>query len=970
MRLLSLKLRNYRLHRELAVDFDRELTLVGGPNETGKSTLVEAAHRALFFPSRRGGADLDAMRSRFTSEPPEVELAFEHGGREYTISKRFAGTRGHAELRDSHHGHFTGEDAETRLAGLLGFSEALKPKEAATAWAHLWVRQGESGGDPAAHATVEQRGLVTRLQTQGGGALMQSDLDARVARRFADAEERLFNQNGSAKAGSPLKAAESAVADAGTEHAARSARAAELEATIGRYESAKRRHEDAANAIPGIAALEAETVEKLKASEEISRRHAETEARKQTAAAALKSLTETDATIRGADQEIARKTAALAPLRQQLAESETRLKAADETRDSARKDAETAAVAANEARARDEHLRLLGELREVEAEQALSNARSQEIATARADHDRAAEELARLPEIVADDIENLRKLTTRVLKAEGALDAVATGIEWLSGNGPAALDGAPLAVGSSRVVTAPCTLEVAGHTFRIHPGGGAKLDETRRERDEAARLLDEALRKTGAASLEEAVAGQARRSDAQARLNTLAAKLDGLDPKGNDATLTRLGRRKVELETRLAGFPPLPAELADDPASHQRAATEALLAARDLEQASRAIFQTAENQAAALREGRGKLQTQCQTAENDLTILVTARDTRVAEHGAAAVRLEAIAAAQRELESLVESHSRLAGELAALAPDQLRRDLDRHTRSLARQREEKSAAALAMAAESARMHSDGTADPHAALAEAAERLELARETHASEQRRAAAARKLAALFREEQQSLSHQLTAPFVGKIDGYLTCLFGPDARAEISLEHGEFEGLRLVRPGGPFDFDDLSGGTREQLAAAVRLAMAEILAADHDGCLPVVFDDAFTHSDPERLRTLHGMLDLAAARGLQVIVATCHPAEYAPLGARSVVLEKPAAVRTATAPSPAVPAANVDPDALLSALRALGGKAGNQSLRERLGWNEAAYQKIRDQLVADGSIVPGKGRGGSVALAEISPD
>jgi uncharacterized protein YhaN len=85
---------------------------------------------------------------------------------------------------------------------------------------------------------------------------------------------------------------------------------------------------------------------------------------------------------------------------------------------------------------------------------------------------------------------------------------------------------------------------------------------------------------------------------------------------------------------------------------------------------------------------------------------------------------------------------------------------------------------------------------------------------------------------------------------------------------------------------FAALSGGAREQVAAAMRLAMAEVLAAGHDGCLPLVFDDAFAHSDPARIQSLLRMLDLAARRGLQVIVLTCTPADYAGLGARMVAL------------------------------------------------------------------------------------
>jgi hypothetical protein len=55
----------------------------------------------------------------------------------------------------------------------------------------------------------------------------------------------------------------------------------------------------------------------------------------------------------------------------------------------------------------------------------------------------------------------------------------------------------------------------------------------------------------------------------------------------------------------------------------------------------------------------------------------------------------------------------------------------------------------------------------------------------------------------------------------------------------------------------------------------------------------------------------------------------------------------------------------AFLGALKALGGSAGNGRLRELLEWDETTYQQVKASLVASRSIVPGRGRGGSVALA-----
>lgn len=55
---------------------------------------------------------------------------------------------------------------------------------------------------------------------------------------------------------------------------------------------------------------------------------------------------------------------------------------------------------------------------------------------------------------------------------------------------------------------------------------------------------------------------------------------------------------------------------------------------------------------------------------------------------------------------------------------------------------------------------------------------------------------------------------------------------------------------------------------------------------------------------------------------------------------------------------------DRFVTALTELGGSAGNGRLCEALRWDEAAYNAVKDELVAEGVVTPGRGRGGLVSL------
>ncbi len=92
MRLLSLRLQNFRQHADTRVTFDRGLTGIIGPNGSGKSTLLEAIAWALYgMQAARGTRDSIRNARAESRAPVKVELEFELAGHRYRVTRGLTG---------------------------------------------------------------------------------------------------------------------------------------------------------------------------------------------------------------------------------------------------------------------------------------------------------------------------------------------------------------------------------------------------------------------------------------------------------------------------------------------------------------------------------------------------------------------------------------------------------------------------------------------------------------------------------------------------------------------------------------------------------------------------------------------------------------------------------------------------------------------------------------------------------------
>ena len=897
MRLISATIRSYRLHRETTVIFDRQRTLIGGPNEAGKSTLAEAVHRALFFKARGNTREHKLMKSSIHQGTPEVELSFEAGSGIYQLKKRF-GASGETTLIPPRGSAMTGEAAEAELACVLGVDACANTKMTLGQWAHLWVWQGDSRGDPTPHANLQRDSLLQRLQTLGGAAAMQSDRDGRTAAAVAFAWEEIFTAGGKVKASSPLFLAEAAFKEADDAETAARERAESLVDSATSFSEAEARLAQLARGAIDLTSQQKEALSRESQIRQHRAGEANQTAASQAACARRQALEQQEAQLAAIRRGLTDLEAELAPLDCATATLSQQAAAAQEQAVTAAREHGIASEAAALARQRQDLAKAWLQQHESASRLATLMQRAAQVAEHQAETEKVRLELAALPPVDEAALASLQKLDAARHAAESALTAMAAGVEFLGGNATVRLGGTELAPGGSMILTEDSELTVGDSCrLRIRPGGGTGLAAARGREQQATRQCLADLGQAGVGSVGEAVLAAARRTAFAARLMAGQSALKSLQ---STALPGLVAEAQAEHATAVADTTRRATALgsaaaAADPGTTETARTALRELVRECGEAENSVAhanarsEAAQRNAAAQAEALVKHRDSLRERQQRHTGLLAQRDLLLTNHGSDADRMAALVRAVEEQTTLAGALATIRQVLESLQPEQNERTLDRLQRSLGLIQQQRSEAAMQRAVAADRLKSDGSHDPAETFAMATARAVTAQESVARLRRQAAARQLLHATFTAEQAALAERFTQPLADRISGYLECLFGPGSRAEVVVVDQAFDGLKIQRPGragGSIPFDSLSGGTQEQCAAAVRLAMAEVLAADHDGTLPVLFDDAFAYSDGARLGPLQNMLDLAASRGLQVILLTHQTSAYTALGAKAVML------------------------------------------------------------------------------------
>jgi DNA repair exonuclease SbcCD ATPase subunit len=898
MRLLSASVKNYRIHGDVSVEFSDSLTLIGGKNETGKSTLTEAIHRALFLKATTGGQLQKSMQSAIHPGHPEVEVRFEAAGTVWHLKKVFSKTSGKATLSEEGRVALQGADAEARLSELMQVEEPAGGKgganKALSQWAHLWVWQGSGGEDPTEHAASQKDALLSRLKEHGGGAVMQSDLDSRVANLFQEECDTFFTKGGQIKAGSDLARAE-------TEKEEAEAALERAGSALARLESAARDYQDAEAILQGGEKHLSELAKQAEEARAKTSRVTELRHREELENRSVKEAREALEKFQRAREEVTKLESEVSELKAKAkpgAETLEQLEAAVKRKRTALEAAIAGLDAAESALSKRRETRELAEawehlLKNREERSGLEKDAA-DIQQLEEEQKSLEEKLAALPAIDEATHRALQQAEARASETRAVLEAMSTELEVLESGQTITAGEDELEKGSRITLDRTTDLHIGTSVhLKITPGGGANLDDAREAAREHRASRDAAFRNAGVQTLDEAGEIRGQRAALESQLQELLANLRQRDRESLDHSLKETAHHiaifEGEVQRRSASLPDFapPESFPEARALRESIRDElgplesALSGARQTQAAARSELEKAEHQR---DQEKAKIAATSQELIETSALLKAKREPL----GTVEERNEKEQALTQSLQEFRNALTKTRDALAALQPDALEADLSRLQRAIDVKKGELEQAGQTRAVARSILTLDGTIDPAAAVASARARAESAGERFRSLNRRAEAIRLLRDRFAEEQQKLSDRFSQPLAEKVSGYLKQIFGPSASAGVSVQDGVIGGWTMSRETGTFEFSDLSGGTREQVAAAVRLALAEILAEDHGGSLPLVFDDAFTNSDPSRIQSLQRMLDLAARNGLQIILLTCDPDDYAGLGAKTVSLNQ----------------------------------------------------------------------------------
>ena len=874
MRLIRCRLESVRRHRALEISFAPGLTLIGGVNESGKSSLVEAMHRALFVRASATGAAIRDLRSATHAGHPQVEIDFDVAGHRWSLLKCFSGAGGTCRLSRAGQQALLGGDAEDQLAVLLGVEEIIGSRQVnrvlPTRWAHLWVMQGLAGRNllelSAEH--YDLKGLITALEGQAEQSL-QSPIDQQVYNQLEQLVASSFTSRG-VKQNSELWKRRRELQQA-------SERKAEAQDRLLSYETA---------------CIELDANEQALDQLECAAPEVQTLRRK---LLSLKDLQQQLAPLRLQQTQWQQQLSVLSRLHQEIQAAETAMKALRQELTVMNESAQTLSInLVNQRGAFDQLDRKRQALEErghalrrrqdqERLQQRIQTIRRQTDQRLNLEHQQSVlkKQLMELPGHDANALAALQAQQLELRELDIRLQSMASRIELQSSDTTVFLDGEALVQGAIAQRTGAFRLDVGeGVTLMVCPGEGTGLSTLLADRTRCEAQLAQTLKLWGVSNIEAAEAQFQKRKELQQQLAVLEAGLRQLmeqlqsEQKGGQ-TLEQLDQQFAELQQHQDELEIAAEETLEQALNNCRKTYQSV---KEQVRCRRVDCERAEREHKGHNKTLQELQIRLERHEARHAQQLEQQHEIETRHGSAKTIAVDLKKLSHQCELLQEQLLVLSGD-CGLQPDAdvetSLAALDDRELKLNRQRTDLSRERGSLLERCERL---GSRELHAELEEACNRLEVAQQAEEQETQLVEARVLLLKRFQEARADLSRRYSSPLKSSINRFIAPFVQqPGDSSELRFDASDgLKDLRLQRSGQTLEFSQLSGGMKEQLNAAVRLAIAEALRDGHDGCLPLLFDDAFTNSDPLRLEAVGSMLRQAVDLGLQVVILSCDPDPY----------------------------------------------------------------------------------------------
>jgi energy-coupling factor transporter ATP-binding protein EcfA2 len=894
MILRSMRLQNWKTHvDEISLEFNTGFNLICGPNEAGKSTVLDALVRALFDSSRGQREEIRSIQPLGTSLAPEVELEFSASGDDYRIFKRFLKNSTSELSRRADDGWKAIEDGdraeatvrELAAAGEKGTGRSLTPALRGVAGA-LWLLQTDELDLPEAWSDRVHHGLNSVLQVA-----VETRPTATFIARLESRYKELYTETGREKTDGGLSQARIALSRQNerlSELFSREQRAAESRARLAELQAALAVKESALE----DARLDLDT---------------------QRAAVAGADQHEDDLRVLQDEQrEILRIQTAIettwARLIEQEAEAErnrelnssTSVSLADAKSREAGLRSTIASTGEEQARivtdltrleARGESLRAAAAARTLVKDEARLSSHLDRVAKSEKRRKALTTELAKLRPPTAEQAAALAILETRIDQLKIAIEASAIRVSFNLRDPDALIHATPTGepdLSGEYLITEETKFEISEVGVVRVRGGGRAVEDLNWDRNAADLELRSLLAAVNVADTREFRDRVAEAENVRRKIAEVELELQSFAGIESDAVteLERVRAGLVEENSKSIA-------VADECAALGGAEIRSLIF--ECETAQKNL--RADQRAASGRESNAREELENlldRIREYELSISAALRSVEVAEREAAAIIREyGSRAAMFSAVQGAANKAELAADKVAKAQESFedlvllpRKALGRAETGL--QRLESEGAAIKdersrVAGEIDAIVGDGfyelLGDVEAEFQSLTQRLEVL-------ELRGRALKHLreAVQAKREQQTLT--LAQPVLDVVNPWLKHVTG-HRYAEVAMGSTLVpEGLRIPGSIKTVAMDGLSCGTREQLVVLTRLALAKLLCGSEP--YPVILDDRLINSDPGRRKRMVDVL-VSVSEFTQLVVATCNEDLYAGIEGQRIRLAAP---------------------------------------------------------------------------------